>query len=184
MFRRLTWTSAHDEELEGGGYFSTEVVDMAEGRASRDGGTPENNARLILPWHSFSSFMPLSLLSCRVCQDYQASPGQQVTLAGRCSDHNPLKKTTLLRILPQQCHVCHHNCQEYTMHMFYLTVKYITFTHSNSFLSVFSSYEAIWHIFPHILAFVIYDSGYSSSNLFCFRDWLDQKVTQVLKVSV
>lgn len=61
---------------------------------------------------------------------------------------------------------------------------YSTFTHSDNVSSVHSSYEAIWHKFPHILAFVIHDSGFSSSNLFCFRDWLDQKVTQVLKVSV
>lgn len=99
MFGHQTWPRpgpdlAHCQWRGTGrdGCFSTEIMDMAEGRASWVGGTTENNTCLLLPWHSFLSFMPLSLLSRRVCQDYQARPGQQVTLAGRCSDHDPLKK--------------------------------------------------------------------------------------------
>lgn len=72
-----------------------------------------------------------------------------------------LKKTTLSRIFPQKCHVCHHNflysmariryphflcyCNVYTTCNSFLHLPLLTM-----FFSICSSYEAIFHPFPHI----------------------------------
>lgn len=48
---------------------------------------------LFVRWQPFSSLIHVFLsFLLRVCQDCQAYLGQQVTLAGRCSDRYPLKK--------------------------------------------------------------------------------------------
>lgn len=62
---------------------------------------------LFLHWHgrvlTFPFSLPLSLYPSilrRVCQDCRAWSGQQVTLAGRCSDQDPLKRNYIPRIPP------------------------------------------------------------------------------------